>query len=120
MRQTKFRCWNGKTMVSPDYVDREGVAHWKENSIPQSTDRVMLWTGLLDKLGKEIYEGDIIDWQEGGDTARYEIKFSSAMFWCRNPEDAEYNTTLAFLNTELAVTVIGNIYEDKDLLEANV
>ena len=64
MRNLKFRCWNGEEMISPDYIDREGNAHWKENSIPQMSKNIMQWTGLNDKNGKqlqEVNEDDIID-----------------------------------------------------------
>src|SRR3970040_1944265 len=56
----KFRVWNGEWMISPDYIDCDGIAHWKENSIPQSSNDLMQYTGLRDKQGEEIYEGDIV------------------------------------------------------------
>lgn len=58
MREIKFRCWNGEQMVSPDYIDRNGVAHWKENSIPTCSKDVMWYTGSVDKKKSEIFEGD--------------------------------------------------------------
>ena len=101
----KFRCWNGETMVSPDYIDRKGVAHWKENSIPESSDNVMMWTGLLDKRGKEIYEGDIVK-REYLPNGLIVWDYSGLMWKVRNiiyaiPRDGE---------------VIGNIYENPELL----
>jgi len=62
--QLKFRVWNGEQMISPDYIDRQGIAHWKENSIHESTDKVMMWTGAIDKNFIEIYEGDILNSKE--------------------------------------------------------
>ena len=59
-RIIKFRVWNGEQMVSPDYIDRQGVAHWKENSIHTSSQNLLQFTGLTDKNGKEIFEGDIV------------------------------------------------------------
>ena len=64
----KVRVWNGEAMISPDYIDRNGVAHWKENSIPESSKDTLLFTGLLDKNGKEIFEGDIVRWGHNVDT----------------------------------------------------
>ena len=59
-REIKFRVWNGEQMISPDYIKRDGFAYWKEDSIPVSSNKLMQYTGLKDKNGKEIYEGDIV------------------------------------------------------------
>ena len=63
MRTLKFRAWTGEQMVSPDYIARDSVAFWKENNIPTSSDKVMQFTGLLDKNGKEVFEGDILQYK---------------------------------------------------------
>jgi len=62
MRTIKFRVWDKDegVMISPDYIDRNGNAHWKSHSIPESSSEVMQFTGLYDKNGKEIWEGDIV------------------------------------------------------------
>ena len=44
MRPIKFRSWNGANMISPDYITRDGRAHWAENSIPTSTYILMQFT----------------------------------------------------------------------------
>lgn len=61
MRQLKFRVWDGEQMISPDYIGRDGVAHWSENSIPQRSDRIMESIGVKDRRGTLIYEGDIVE-----------------------------------------------------------
>lgn len=33
MEQIKFRAWDGEKMISPDYIDRKGIAHWKEHRL---------------------------------------------------------------------------------------
>jgi uncharacterized phage protein (TIGR01671 family) len=60
MREIKFRVWDGEQMVSPDYINRDGYACWKSNSIPESSKDIMQFIWLKDRNGEEIYEGDIL------------------------------------------------------------
>lgn len=106
MRQVKFRVWDGEQMISPDYIDRDGSAHWKSNSIPQQSDKLMQCTGLRDTNDQLIYEDDII---KDGDIITV-VKWSNAIAaFVSNP-----GTSKAWPDCE----VIGNIYENSDLLEA--
>ncbi len=67
---------------------------------------LMQFTGLKDKNGKEIYEGDIVKDQDGIIDS---VEFSDAMF--------SYNI-FALVAKSYLPEVIGNIYENPDLLKA--
>jgi len=114
MREMKFRAWVGQALkmfeVSDiswrddkffSFVEPDG-GEWYEGANPI----LMQYTGLKDKNGKEIYEGDVvrkytgkiieIKWQELGDAgACYGYGF----------------------NQEGDCEVIGNVYENPELLK---
>ena len=120
MREIKFQAWDGEKMVSPDYIDRYGVAWWKENSIPTRSKDVMQFTGLKDKNGKEIWEGSIVRYKVDGNDDNV-----GDVVW-NNPAGGYYINIYPRVDNEpiaLAIwvpeeiEVIGNIHENRNLLK---
>ncbi len=73
---------------------------------------LMQYTGLKDKNGKEIYEGDI--YQQGDQNIRYKVIFND----CQFVGSQIGNKSLAGLTYfSDCIEVIGNIYENSDLLD---
>ena len=134
MREIKFRGWDGKKMVKVYSVHHNGVATTGDGGmiIPQSgMGAIMQDTGLKDRSGVEIYEGDIVTW---GDVDGY-IEMSGtrvAVVDMSVPEDGltfdafkPFKSRFKIGNfmyrrlTHKCMTVIGNIYEHGHLLVNN-
>ena len=121
MREILFRAWDGRKMRTKDLVVYEGDLYmgWRnfEDGIT-SDDPLMQYTGLTDKNGVKIFDGDIVSAWSQGWNATGEVKhridglwfmypaYQHKIMWglCPNPEG------------KTSVEVIGNIYENPELL----
>jgi len=127
MREIKFRAWNikKKYMVYTGVPDGSGLSyklffknikHWSMekdgNSYALGTDILMQYTGLKDKNNKEIYEGDIF---EAG-RLKGVVKFDDGMFLI---EVTKGLNSPALWGECRFGEVIGNIYENPELLKQN-
>jgi len=131
MRAIKFRSWNYelKIMLS-DIADgmiikmNDGKLGWygdDEDSYEYCDYPLMQFTGLLDKNGKEVYEGDIVIINNH----RCEVKYGGMAFYfygiepyangrVKNSYDTVTNTEIEKLEF---CEVIGNKYENPELLK---
>lgn len=124
MREIKFRAWDNvqEVMLSVENIDfRNDLITFNEddNSLTDTFEMITLmqYTGMKDKNGKEIYEGDIV----GSLHMRAEVIFEDGSFrfkWLDKitKRVRKYNEPM-FKNTNIVFEVIGNIYENKELLE---
>jgi len=72
---------------------------------------IQQYTGLQDCDGKEIYEGDIV---EIGDRKR-EVIFNMGMFYI----DENYGDIVPISEVDNIIKVIGNIFENPELIKNN-
>lgn len=80
------------------------------------TDTVGQFTGKYDKNGKEIYEGDILRHLNGN---TFQVLYSNrtTSFILISISHKEVGLDLGIYDTENCFEVIGNIYDNKELLE---
>ena len=140
MRQLKFRAWDTKNnnWLNPnDTNDGAGVSFNGEVAfrsqsqfgyIPEEDKNrfvIQEWTGIQDKNGKDIYEGDILKWSaeqmsRNNTPINYtrdclaEVKFKGASFYLDEINKlAKYKTPVFWDGAE----IIGNIFQNPELIQ---
>lgn len=130
MRELKFRAWDNEEkrwLLGYEYKNLGGFSMFGEcmlfeewsailnRFILQQKDRtpsdlkLMQYTGLKDKNGKEVYEGDILK-TDSGLNQFVEYRNDMAMFVCRFKNGASTNISVQW-------EIIGNIYENPELIK---
>ena len=127
MRPIKFRAWDDGKMVYEKDIDHISMENTDILRLAKffcnvrNDSHIMQFTGLLDKHGKEIYEGDILKWYN----SILEVRWGKGEFiiWSKlfksfgNPDGGSagmINARNYFQKSE----VIGNVYENPELVHA--
>uniref|UniRef100_A0A6M3KB66 Putative YopX protein n=1 Tax=viral metagenome TaxID=1070528 RepID=A0A6M3KB66_9ZZZZ len=110
-RDIKFRVFDRKNRCFKYAIFDNGGWDFGESKFIQPDTEWMQYTGLKDKNGKEIYEGDVL----ADDWGKEQVIWDNSGF-CLVNSHGEYCQRCEY-HIVIKLEVIGNIYESPALLE---
>lgn len=129
MREFNFRAWDERNKImhySFQFIeslpseengcliftsDKQLVTtEWINNPYFRQQLKIMQYTGLKDKNGKEIYEGDVVGRDDMAYTRKVVYCPKRAAFILKDENETYFNMAFAYI-------VLGNIYENPELME---
>ena len=126
-REIKFRAWlrEEKKMVNVETIDftDKSMQYLEKNEIIDAyllrrvifdDIELMQYTGIKDKNGVEIYEGDLVKILDNVNETICEVRFEYGGYILKNGDLRE---ELLYLE-ERFMEVVGNIYENEELLKS--
>ena len=125
MRKIAFRAWDKheNKFIDGWYLDYRGEVYNNgrdlEDNIPQLDLELLQFTGLKDKNGKEIYEGDILRDLHG---QVYEVAWWSDGMWMPKHNGSFLGYSLGALLEDGSLgpfEVIGNVWENPELINSH-
>ena len=117
IREIKFRVWNKITNHFSYFTNKHRISDINSSELMI----FMQYTGLKDRNNTEVYEGDIVKFipsSEYGKVTTYGKSQNLGIEW-ENSKTAFF-TPMFYLGCESELEVIGNIYENPELLKENI
>lgn len=111
MREIKFRAWDGKEIIDwntlmdfqAEHIFTPDIEVWE----------LMQYTGLKDKNGVEVYEGDVVKGEDITGLHNSIIEFENGRFIAVG---LNWGSTQNMIESFKNLEVIGNIWQNSELL----
>lgn len=101
------------------YIVTKGRSLVIDTVYPVDPSTAGQYTGLTDKNGKMIFEGDIVDFYYADETIKFRIDFVPGEFLAVPIKQGEDVWAIRISNQGEDFEVIGNVHDNKELLEVN-
>lgn len=127
MREIKFRIWHNDQIlyITPEaelqlnFGMNDGWSLWEPYGeiATHREAELMQYTGLKDRNGKEIYEGDLFKLENHWDT--YQVSFKKGSYGIEGVSGSPFISFERISREDYELSeVIGNIYENPELIES--
>lgn len=127
-REIEFRAWNKdkKKWIYEDFlISENGLNIYTGYTCDRLNAEISQYTGLKDKNGKKVFEGDILTFRTRNLEAKqylakvtYEIPMCAFSFNAKREDETIYHEWLMDSQWDnKTLEIIGNIYENPELLE---
>lgn len=114
-RKSDGKWWEGYLTVVFQHTYIEKANENEAFRFVVDPETVGQFTGLTDKNGKRIFEGDILKRTNGNKYVWY-VDYKNCAF-CANQSNCNYACELGELLDQIELEVIGNVHDNPELLE---
>jgi hypothetical protein len=118
-REIKFRAWDKSCNKMRGENGIKDCFSLRSDGVYNDDYILMQFTGLIDKNGKEVYEGDIVIHDSEKIVVSYGIQSVDAFEGAGFNLWSFYGEKLGGFRLQSEIEIIGNVFENPELLKTN-